>query len=159
MSFFKRACKAITRRFSRTIIMFIILLAIANLIITGIAIQNATDSAKVLARQKLGSQVTLSFDSEAAMKTAREERQNSKDSEGKKGAGLASITYEPITENMVQQMLQNEHITSYNYVVNTNAYASSFEPITDDTEESIKEADCGQPLFCFNILVVKTVLL
>ena len=50
MSFFKRACKAITRRLSRTVIMFIILLAIANLIITGIAIQNATDSAKILAR-------------------------------------------------------------------------------------------------------------
>lgn len=139
MSFLKRACKAITRRLSRTVIMFIILLAIANLIITGIAIQNASDSAKVLARQKLGSQVTLSFDSQKAMQAAREERQNSS-SEGK-GAGLASITYEPITEDMVQQMLQNEHITSYNYVVNTNAYASSFETITDEAEENIKDAE------------------
>lgn len=112
MSFFKRACKAITRRLSRTIIMFIILLAIANLIITGIAIQNATDSAKVLARQKLGSQITLSFDSENAMKSAREEMKNNEDSEEKKGAGLASITYEPITEEMVEQILKNEHITS-----------------------------------------------
>lgn len=141
MSFLKRACKAITRRISRTIIMFIIFLAIANLIITGIAIQNATDAAKVLARQKLGSQITLSFDNEAAMKAAREEMKNSEDSEGKKGAGLASITYEPITEDMVSQMLENEHITSYNYVVNTNAYASSFEAITDETEESIKDAE------------------
>ena len=141
MSFFKRACKAITRRLSRTIIMFIIFLAIANLIITGISIQNATDAAKVLARQKLGSQVTLSFDSEAAMKAAREEVKNSGDSDSKKGAGLASITYEPITEDMVKQMLENEHITSYNYVVNTNAYASSFEAITDEAEESIKDAE------------------
>lgn len=141
MSFLKRACKAITRRISRTIIMFIILLAIANLIITGIAIQNATDAAKVLARQKLGSQITLSFDSEAAMKAAREEMKNSEDSEDRKGAGLASITYEPITEDMVSQMLENEHIKSYNYVVNTNAYASSFEAITDETEESIKDAE------------------
>ena len=141
MSFLKRACKAITRRISRTIIMFIIFLAIANLIITGIAIQNATDAAKVLARQKLGSQITLSFDSEAAMKAAREEMKNSEDSEGKKGAGLASITYEPITEDMVSQMLENEYITSYNYVVNTNAYASSFEAITDETEENIKDAE------------------
>lgn len=141
MSFLKRACKAITRRISRTIIMFIIFLAIANLIITGIAIQNATDAAKVLARQKLGSQITLSFDNEAAMKAAREAMKNSEDSEGKKGAGLASITYEPITEDMVSQMLEDEHITSYNYVVNTNAYASSFEAITDETEESIKDAE------------------
>lgn len=141
MSFFKRACKAITRRLSRTIIMFIILLAIANLIITGIAIQNATDSAKVLARQKLGSQITLSFDSENAMKSAREEMKNSEDSEEKRGAGLASITYEPITEEMVEQILKNEHITSYNYVVNTNAYASGFETITDETEENIKDAE------------------
>lgn len=141
MSFFKRACKAITRRLSRTIIMFIILLAIANLIITGISIQNATDAAKVLARQKLGSQVTLSFDSEAAMKAARKEIKNTEDSDSKKGAGLASITYEPITEDMVKQILKNEHITSYNYVVNTNAYASSFEAITDEAEESIKDAE------------------
>ena len=141
MSFLKRACMAITRRISRTIIMFIIFLAIANLILTGIAIQNATDSAKVLARQKLGSQITLSFDSEAAMKVAREELMNSDDSSSKKGAGLASITYEEITEDMVTQMLENKHITSYNYVVNTNAYASSFEAITDETEESIKDAE------------------
>ena len=141
MSFFKRACKAITRRFSRTIIMFIILLAIANLIITGISIQNATDAAKVLARQKLGSQITLSFDSEAAMKAAREEMKNSEKSDSKKGAGLASITYEPIKEEMVLKILENKHITSYNYVVNTNAYASSFEAITDEAEESIKDAE------------------
>ena len=141
MSFFKRAFKAITRRFSRTIIMFIILLAIANLIITGIAIQNATDTAKILARQKLGSQITLSFDSESAMKKAREEMKNNKDSEDRKGAGLASITYEPITQDMVNKLLENEHITSYNYVVNTNAYASGFEAITDEAEESIKDAE------------------
>lgn len=141
MSFFKRAFMAITRRVSRTIIMFIIFLAIANLILTGIAIQNATDTAKVLARQKLGSQITLSFDSEAAMKTAREEMKNSESSSNKKGAGLATITYEEITEDMVTQMLENKYITSYNYVVNTNAYASSFEAITDETEESIKDAE------------------
>lgn len=141
MSFFKRAFKAITRRLSRTIIMFIILLAIANLIITGIAIQNATDTAKVLARQKLGSQITLSFDSEAAMSAAREAMKKSEGSDSKKGAGLASITYEPITEDMVSKMLENEHITSYNYVVNTNAYASGFEAITDEAEENIKDAE------------------
>ncbi len=141
MSFLKRACMAITRRVSRTIIMFIIFLAIANLILTGIAIQNATESAKVLARQKLGSQITLSFDSEAAMKAAREEMKSSENSSDKKGAGLATITYEEITEDMVTQMLENKHITSYNYVVNTNAYASSFEAITDETEESIKDAE------------------
>jgi len=141
MSFLKRACMAITRRISRTIIMFIIFLAIANLILTGIAIQNATESAKVLARQKLGSQITLSFDSEAAMKAAREEMKSSENSSDKKGAGLATITYEAITENMVTQMLENKHITGYNYVVNTNAYASSFEAITDETEESIKDAE------------------
>lgn len=142
MSFLKRACMAITRRVSRTIIMFVIFLAIANLIITGIAIQNATDAAKVLARQKLGSKVTLSFDSQKAMQAAREERQNSDSSSGK-GAGLASITYEPITEDMVNEMLQNEHISSYNYVVNTNAYASGFESITDETEENIKDAEAN----------------
>lgn len=141
MSFLKRACMAVTRRTSRTIIMFIIFLAIANLILTGISIQNATENAKVLARQKLGSKITLSFDSEAAMKNAREEMKNSEDSEDKKGAGLASITYEAITEEMVQQILENKHITSYNYVVNTNAYASSFEAITDETEENIKDAE------------------
>jgi len=141
MSFLKRACMAITRRISRTLIMFIIFLAIANLILTGIAIQNATESAKVLARQKLGSQITLSFNSEAAMKAAREEMMNSEESGDRKGAGLASITYEEITEDMVTQMLENKHITGYNYVVNTNAYASSFEAITDKTEESIKDAE------------------
>lgn len=138
MSFFKRAIYATTRRLSKTIIMLIILLAIANLIITGISIQNATDTAKVLARQKLGAEITLSFDSSKAMKKSVDEMKNS-DSSSKKA--INNITYEPITDEMITQVTSNEHVVDYNLIVNTNAYASDFETVTDETEQNIKNSE------------------
>lgn len=138
MSFFKRAIYATTRRLSKTIIMLIILLAIANLIITGISIQNATDTAKVLARQKLGAEITLSFDSSKAMKQSVDEMKNS-DSSSKKA--INNITYEPITDEMITQVTANEHVVDYNLIVNTNAYASDFETVTDETEQNIKNSE------------------
>lgn len=138
MSFLKRAIYATTRRLSKTIIMLIILLAIANLIITGISIQNATETAKVLARQKLGAEITLSFDSSKAMQQSVQEMKNS-DSSSKKA--ISNITYEPITDEMISQIIANEHVANYNLIVNTNAYASDFETVTDETEQSIKNSE------------------
>ena len=67
MNFLKRAVLAVSRRKGKTVILFIIFVAIANLVLAGLAIQHATGLASILAREKLGGQLTLRFDTQRAM--------------------------------------------------------------------------------------------
>ncbi len=118
MNFFKRAIFAVTRKKGRSLIMFVIFASIANMVLAGLAIQHATDYASVLARQKLGSQLTLMFDRQAAMQKARES-----------GEQRPRIQSEPITEEMAKTVSGISHITGYNFVVNANGVADGFEPV------------------------------
>lgn len=136
MSFFKRACLAVKRRKARTAIMLVILTAISTLIFTGLAVQNATKEASILARQKLGSTITLTFDSEAAMK---EQAESEEDENNRKV--MMDIEYEAVTEEMAEIIAKNEHIYDYNYIVNLTAFAEEFDPITDSQGEQMKEAE------------------
>lgn len=136
MSFFKRAWLAVRRRKARTIIMFVILTAISTLIFTGLAVQNATKEASILARQKLGSTLTLTFDSEKAMQKqmeAEESMQNRK--------VMFDIEYEAVTEEMTENIAKSEHIYDYNYIVNITGFADGFDAITDSKGQQMKEAE------------------
>ena len=136
MSFLKRAYLAVKRRKARTCIMLVILTAISALIFTGLAVQNATKEASILARQKLGSTITLTFDSEKAMQRQREETQ-----EGQNRKVMMDVEYEAVDEKAAEKIAENEHIYDYNYIVNSTAFAESFDPITDSQGEEMKEAE------------------
>ena len=137
MSFFKRAWLAVTRRKARTCIMLVILIAIATLIYTGLSVQNATNEASILARQKLGSTLTLTFDSQKAMKSSMSEKSESSDSK----RNIMSIEYEAVTEDMAKQIAANEHVYDYNYIVNQSVFASSFDAIEDSQGAEMREAE------------------
>lgn len=137
MSFLKRAYLAVKRRKARTCIMLVILTAISALIFTGLAVQNATKEASILARQKLGSTITLTFDSEKARQKQSEEAQG----EGQNRKVMTNIEYEAVSEEMVEKIARNEHIYDYNYIVNSTAFAESFDAITDSQGEEMKEAE------------------
>lgn len=108
--------------------MFIIFVVIANLVLAGFAIQHATESASILARQKLGGQLTLSFDRQKAMQQAVA---------ASGGEGRPVIQAEPITEDMVKMVSSQKNIIDYNYTVNTNGLADGFEAVvTDDTAQN-----------------------
>lgn len=126
MSFLKRALLAVVRRKNKSIIMFIIFAVIANLVLAGFAIQNATESASVLARQKLGGELTLSFDRQRAMQQAVA---------ASGGQGRPVIKTEPITEDMVKLVSGQKNIIDYNYTVNTNGLADGFTPVVTETTQ------------------------
>ena len=136
MSFFKRAWIAIKRRKARTAIMLVILIAISTLIYTGLAVQNATNEASVLARQKLGSKLTLSFDMGKSMNLQMQEKEGS---DGKKN--VMDIEYKAVTEEMAELIAKNEHVYDYNYIVNKSAFASSFDAISDSQSKQIQDAE------------------
>ncbi|WP_204402861.1 ABC transporter permease [Alkaliphilus hydrothermalis] len=134
MNFIKRAMLAVTRRKGKSLIMLVIFATIANLVIAGFAIQNATDYASELARQKLGGKLTLRFDNQKVMETAR--------SEGMK-MGMGRFQTEPIPEDMAQPLIQHENIIGYNYIVNTMGMAEGFEPVVTVEEEDSEESTSG----------------
>lgn len=130
MNFLKRALIAVTRRKGKSFIMFIIFAAIANMVLAGLAIQHATESASVLARQKLGGQLTLRFNTENAMEKARAEG----------GGQRIRVKPEPITEDMVKMVADQKNIVDYNYIVNANGLAQEFEPVvTEDDHQQDSE--------------------
>lgn len=137
MSFSKRAWLAVKRRKVRTFIMLVILTAISTLIFTGLAVQNATKEASILARQKLGGTLTLTYDLEKAM---QKQMESEEDVEQNKKV-MRDIAYEAVTEEMAEIVAKNAHIYDYNYIVNTTAFADSFDAITDSQGQQMKEAE------------------
>ena len=73
----KRAKISVTRRKSKTIIFFLFLLIVANLVLSSISIKNATEESMKMARVSLGSEVILQTD----MEKIRDEFMNNKDNE------------------------------------------------------------------------------
>lgn len=127
MNFLKRAFLAVIRRKGKSIIMFIIFAAIANLVLAGLAIQHATDYASVLARQKLGGQLTLRFDTQKAFQQAQSTTQSGQ---------RPNIQRLPVTDAMVKLVASQKHITGYNNIVNANGLAQGFTAVDTSSSDS-----------------------
>jgi putative ABC transport system permease protein len=124
MGFLKRALLAVTRQKGKSVIIFVIFIAIANMVIAGLAIQHATEYASVSARQKLGGQLTLSYDTQGAMQKARAA-----------GEQRPNIQSEPVTEDMAKTIASDTNILNYNYIVNSNGLAEGFTAVVTDTNQ------------------------
>ena len=132
MNFLKRALLAVTRRKGKSFILFVIFAAIANMVLAGLAIQHATDYASVLARQKLGGQLTLRFNMQKAFQQARSE-------EGQR----PNIQREPVTEAMVKTVAGDKHITGYNNIVNANGLAEGFKAVVTSDQSQQQDNQAG----------------
>lgn len=132
MNFLKRAWFAVVRKPSRTLIMLIIFFAVANLVLTGIAIQQATSVASDNARQTLPATLTLSFDTQKAMAAA----QNTASTDSSTGRRNFNIPSVPITEAMATTVAKQKNINAYNILVTSYAMAKGFSPIVTSTTSS-----------------------
>ncbi|PKM45044.1 MAG: macrolide ABC transporter permease [Firmicutes bacterium HGW-Firmicutes-8] len=134
MNFLKRAILAVTRRKGKSVIMFVIFAAIANMVLAGLAIQHATEYASVLARQKLGGQLTLRYDMQSAMQKARTA-----------GEQRPRIQSEPVTEEMGKMIAGQKSISGYNYIVNANGLAQGFTAVTAEETQQENTGSDNQP--------------
>jgi ABC-type lipoprotein release transport system permease subunit len=62
MNFVNRAFKNVTRRMSKTVLLTLTFFLIGNLVIIGLGVSNAAESAKILTRQKMRAVVTYGID-------------------------------------------------------------------------------------------------
>lgn len=124
MNFFKRAMLSITKKKIKSLILFVVLLIIANMVLVGLSIQTATKKSTELAREKLGSDVTLKVNRQKFM----EERRENKD---------LSLSNEPhLTKDIADTLKDNEHVVSYNYISSAFGLAKNFENIKNEDESN-----------------------
>jgi len=148
MSFVKRAIYAITRRKTKTIILMVLFIIIANLVLAGFAIQNATKAAGNLARQKLGGNITLSFDMQKIMQEQFGRNQNNGGE--RVSLGRVDVTVEPITQDMINKIMEVDYVVDYNITVGAQGYADGFEPVVANEAEG-REAPQGEARGAFVI--------
>lgn len=128
----KRAYLSITRRKSKTILLFIILFVVANLIITTIAIKNATNESTEFAKNSIGSEVTLSVDMQGLRQNMRgEQGEEAKTEQTKKQA----IEIPEISIEDAVAIADSKYISGYSYGFTAYANVVDLETVESEMEK------------------------
>lgn len=151
MNFAKRAWFAVKRKPARTIILLILFIAISNFVFAGIAIQHGTDAAAILARQKLGGTITLSYDTQKVLENLQQERraQQGMNPGGIQAGGRVGVinigsamSSKPVPEEGAIKLSEHPDIIDFNFIVTTYAMADDFEALKDmDTSSEESKSD------------------
>ncbi len=119
---FKNALLSIKKSIGKTILVFCIMALIGNLVIGGLAIQNATEKSMEQIRTSLGNEVTLSVDMRALM--------------GNRDKGQPMNEIMPtINTDMADSIKDLEHVEYHNYTYNVGVYSDDIEPIEMNRQE------------------------
>lgn len=121
----KNALLSIKKNIGKTILLFVLMCVIANLVISGLAIKSATSKSMDQVRTFLGSDVTLSYNMQNMMKNRD------------KGAAMDEAI-SSITIAMADQLKSLQYVKSYNYTVSVGVTSEDVEPVEmTKTETSI----------------------
>ena len=134
MNFLSRAFLSTKENLGKTALLFLVMTTICVFVLAGISIQQATDQASNLAREKLGATVTL----QPNMQKLREDMKE-------KGEGRFQIKNISIPMSVVDQILKLNNIVGYNLTTTATGIADGFEPIT--SSESSNNSDEQAPPF------------
>lgn len=116
MDFILRGLLSLKKRKSKGIILLGIMLIVCLVILSGFGIQSATKAAAILARQKLGAEVTLMQDMQKTMEKMRSQQDASAEPVRGKGITRASVPIE-----YLDQLKSLEHIEGYSLENSTGA--------------------------------------
>ncbi|MCA1056537.1 ABC transporter permease [Rossellomorea aquimaris] len=131
MNFIKRAYWNVTSRLGKSMLLLIVLTVISVLVLSGLTIQTAANQSSIMAREKLGGEVTLTVDREKLMETQQ-------DDAGRR----ARFEPVPIPEDSANELKDSNYVKGYNYYSSTTAFANGFNAIGSEVTES--SSDQGQ---------------
>lgn len=112
----KNAFLSIRKNIGKTILLFVIMVVITNLIIAGLSIQKASEKSMEQIRTSLGNDVTLTVN----MKNMMGQRE--------KGQAIDEIR-SSITTEMADQLKDIKHVESYNYTISTFVNSDSLNAV------------------------------
>lgn len=118
----KNAFLSIRKNIGKTILLFVIMIVIANLIIAGLSIQSASKKSMDQIRSTLGSDVTLTTN----MKNMMNQRE--------KGQAVDEVRAS-VTIAMADQLKNLQYVKSYNYNISTSADSDTIDPVELTADE------------------------
>lgn len=146
MDFIFRAIITLKEKLGRTLILLSIMFVISAVVLSSFGIQSATDAAAVLARQKLGANVTLSQNVEKLMQEQRE-NMAANSAEGEKqggGAGRFNITRVQVPLEYIDELSSNESVVAYLATNSIQANLDELLAVGASEEETIEETSSKQ---------------
>lgn len=118
----KNALLSLKKNIGKTILLFVIIVVITNLVIAGLSIQSATKKSMDQIRSSLGNDVTLSVDFRNMMK-------NRKPSE-------AVSNETSLTTTMADSLKDLKYVKNYNYQIFTSANSNSISAVETASDNS-----------------------
>ena len=127
----KNAFLSIRRNLGKTILLFVIMVVITNLIIAGLSIQSASKKSMEQIRTSLGNDVTLSVDIKNMM------------GQREKGQAIEEVQAN-ITTAMADQLKDLKYVENYNYTISTFVDSDTLNPVelsASDNQINIQHPD------------------
>ena len=127
----KNALLSLKKNIGKTILLFVIIVVITNLVIAGLSIQSATKKSMDQIRSSLGNDVTLSVD-------FRNMKKNRKPSE-------AVSNETSLTTTMADSLKDLKYVKNYNYQISTSANSNSISAVETASDNSNNQQDTNKP--------------
>lgn len=127
----KNALLSLKKNIGKTILLFVIIVVITNLVIADLSIQSATKKSMDQIRSSLGNDVTLSVDFRNMIK-------NRKPSE-------AVSNETSLTTTMADSLKDLKYVKNYNYQISTSANSNSISAVETASDNSNNQQDTNKP--------------
>lgn len=121
----KNALRSIKKNIGKTILLFVIMAVIANLIIAGLSIQSASKKSMDQIRSSLGNDVTLTTN----MKNMMGQRE--------KGQAVNEVAAN-VTVEMADQLKNLKYVENYNYSISTSANSDTISAVELTATDNIQ---------------------
>lgn len=130
-SMIKNALLSLKKNIGKTILLFVIIVVITNLVIAGLSVQSATQKSMDQIRSSLGNDVTLSVDFRNMMKNRE--------------PGEAVSNETSLTTTMADSLKDLKYVESYNYQISTSADSDSISAVENESDNSNNQQDTNKP--------------
>lgn len=130
-SMIKNALLSLKKNIGKTILLFVIIVVITNLVIAGLSIQSATQKSMDQIRSSLGNDVTLSVDFRNMMKNRE--------------PGEAVSDETSLTTTMADSLKDLKYVESYHYQISTSADSDSISAVETESDNSNNQQDTNKP--------------
>ena len=137
-SMLKRSWLSTVRKPSRTIIVALILFAMANLMLATIAIRNSVSVSVDAAKEKLGGIVYLTVDSEKLQQQIQELR-SSAGTQSTTETGTNSFKMPTISESLAKQIGESEYLSNATYSIGVTANAANYTAVQTTQNQRERE--------------------
>ena len=128
----KNAILSLRKNIGKTILLFVIMIVIANLIIAGLSIQSATKKSMDSIRSSLGNDVTLTTNFKNMMANRQQ------------GQAINDVA-SSITIDMANQLVDLDYVESYNYTISSNVDSDTITAVELDSSEENSMGGMNRP--------------